>query len=61
LLRTERVLIEINHVALKKAGSSSEEILDLLRRAGFSRFTPILQGGLRRLHHTEVTNTLATK
>jgi len=61
LSRTDRVLIEINDIALKKAGSSSEEILDLLRRAGFSRFTPILQGGLRRLHHAEVTNTLAAK
>jgi len=61
LPRTEHVLIEINHVALKKAGSSSEEVLDLLRRAGFSRFTPILQGGLRRLHQPKVTNTLAAK
>lgn len=59
LLRTRSVLIEINAPALRKAGSSAEELFGLLRRSGFSTFMPLSQTGLRRLHRSDVTNVLA--
>lgn len=61
LSQTECVLIEINPEALRKAGSSPEEVFDLLRRAGFTKFLPVVEGGLRRLHRSAVSNTLATR
>jgi FkbM family methyltransferase len=61
LSQTEHVLIEINPAALRKAGSSPEEIFDLLRRSGFTRFIPVREGGLRRLHRNPVSNALATR
>lgn len=61
LAQTKYVLIEINPAALKKAGSSPEEIFDLLHKAGFAKFLPIVEGGLRRLHRSHVSNTLAMR
>jgi FkbM family methyltransferase len=61
LTRTKYVLIEINRPALAKAKSSSEELFDLLRNAGFTKFLPVAQSGLRRLHRTDVSNVLATR
>jgi len=61
LARTGRVLIEINPEALRKAGSSPEEILGLLTDAGFSTFRKVSSGGLRRLHRTSVFNLYATR
>jgi FkbM family methyltransferase len=61
LSQTENVLIEINPAALRKAGSSPGEVFDLLRRAGFTRFIPVGEGGLRRLHRSAVSNALATR
>ena len=43
LQRTRNVLIEINRPALRKAGSSPEELFDLLRRSGFTTFRPVAQ------------------
>lgn len=57
----KRVLIEINRSALKKAGSSQEEIFELLRGAGFTNFFHIVEGGLRRFTSSEVSNVLATR
>jgi FkbM family methyltransferase len=61
LSRTAHVLIEINKPALRKAGSSPEEILGLLRTAGFGTFTPMTERGLRRLRRSDITNVLATR
>jgi FkbM family methyltransferase len=61
LSHTERVLIEINPEALRKAESSADEVFGLLRRAGFTNITPVVQGGLRRLHRSAVSNALATR
>jgi FkbM family methyltransferase len=62
LPRTRNVLIEINRPALKKAGSSPEEIFDLLRSSGFSTFRPVAQTGLRRLlSSADVSNVLASR
>lgn len=62
LSRTRSVLIEINRPALAKAGSSPEELFGILRSAGFARFRPVVQGGLRRiLRRAEVSNVLATR
>jgi FkbM family methyltransferase len=61
LARTRHVLIEINRPALKKAGSSEEDLFDLLRRAGFTRFHPVTPGGLRRFQRSVVGNVLATR
>lgn len=61
LARTGRVLIEINPEALRKAGSSPEEILGLLTDAGFSTTRKISSGGLRRMHRTDVFNLYATR
>jgi FkbM family methyltransferase len=61
LAQTKYVLIEINSAALKKAGSSPEEVFNLLHEAGFAKFLPIVEGGLRRLHRSHVSNTLAIR
>lgn len=61
LSQTEYVLIEINPAALRKAASSPEELFDLLRGAGFTRFVPVVEGGLRRLHRSAVSNALAMR
>jgi FkbM family methyltransferase len=61
LMRTRNVLIEINKPALRAAGSSPDEILNLLRRSGFTCFNRIPQPGLRRLHRADVTNLLASR
>ena len=57
----KRVLVEINRPALEKAGSSQEEIFDLLRGAGFTNFLHVVEGGLRRFTSNEVSNVLATR
>ena len=49
LRRTKHVLFEINKPALKKAGSSADELYGLLRDAGFTTFSPVVPRGLRRL------------
>jgi len=49
LQRTKYVLIEINKPALKKAGSSADELYSLLRDAGFATFSPVAPRGIRRL------------
>jgi FkbM family methyltransferase len=61
LARTKYVLIELNRPALVKAKSSPEELFDLLRSAGFAKFLPVVQSGLRRLHRSDVSNVLATR
>jgi hypothetical protein len=61
LARTAAVLIEINPPALRKAGSSPEEILGVLRAAGFTSVAPVAETGLRRLHRSPVSNVLATR
>lgn len=61
LPRTAHVLIEINEASLRKAGSSPEEILGLLRAGGFGTFTPITERGLRRLSRSDITNVLAAR
>jgi FkbM family methyltransferase len=61
LLHTERVLIEINPAALKKAGSSPEEVFSLLQEAGFTKFLPIFEDGLRRLRRSTMSNALAMR
>jgi FkbM family methyltransferase len=61
LMRTRHVLIEINKPALRAAGSSPDELFDLLRRSGFASFNPVSQPGLRRFHRTDVTNVLASR
>lgn len=61
LKRTRNVLIEINRPALLRAGSSSEELFDLLRSSGFTNFVPIAQAGLRRLSRVDVFNVLASR
>lgn len=61
LPRTEYVLIEINRHALKKAGSSPEEIFSLLKEAGFTGFLPVAERGLRRLRRGTVSNALAVR
>jgi FkbM family methyltransferase len=49
LKRTKYALIEINKPALKKAGSSADELYGLLRDAGFATFSPVAERGVRRL------------
>lgn len=61
LTQTKSVLIEINPEALRKVGSSPEEIFNLLRGAGFTRFGSVVQDGLRRLHRNAVSNALAMR
>jgi FkbM family methyltransferase len=61
LSQTKYVMIEINPPALRKAGSSPEEVFGLLRHAGFTKFLPVIEGGLRRLHRSLVRNVLATR
>jgi FkbM family methyltransferase len=61
LARARSVLIEINPPALRKAGSSAGELSGLLAEAGFTTFRQVAEGGLRRLHRTDVVNVLATK
>lgn len=61
LRQTGLVLIEINPGALEKAGSSAEEIFGLMRDAGFTKFLPVIEGGLRRFHPSAVTNVLAVR
>jgi len=61
LARTRRVLIERNVPCLTKAGSSPAELTALLRDAGFTQFRTVLEGGLRRLNRTPVSNVLATR
>jgi FkbM family methyltransferase len=61
LSRTEHVLIEINPPGLKKAGSSAEDLYDMLRSAGFVTFVPVVEAGLRRLHRNPVNNILASR
>lgn len=61
LARTKYVLIEINRPALKKAGSSPEEVLGLLRKAGFTKFVTVAESGLRKLHRSAVSNVLAMR
>jgi len=62
LSRTRNVVVELNGPALTAAGSSGEEVTELLRGAGFTTFEPIGQIGLRRLVRSrEVTNVLARR
>jgi len=61
LSRAKRVLVEINLPALEEAGSSKEEIFDLLRNCGFTNFFHISEGGVRRFSSNAVSNVLATK
>jgi FkbM family methyltransferase len=62
LQRTERVLFEVNKPALKKAGSSADELYGLLRDEGFTTFTPVARHGLRRLlADDELLNVLAER
>lgn len=61
LSRAKRVLLEINRPALAEAGSSQEEIFDLLRRCGFSSFFHVTEGGFRRFSSDAVSNVLATR
>ncbi len=61
LARVQRVLIEINHAALRKAGSSPEELFTLLRAAGFVDFRLVQQSRFRRLYPSSVQNVLATR
>lgn len=63
LSRARYVLIEINLPALKKAGSSPDEVVDLLRTAGFTTFSPVVQVGFRRLHRSAAvaSNLLAAR
>lgn len=59
LARTGNVLIEVNRPALQKAGSSPEEVFDLLRATGFTSFARVTQPGLRRISRSdEVINVL---
>lgn len=60
LRRTKYVLVEINKPALKKAGSSADEIYGLLRDASFTSFSPVAPRGMRRLlPQDQVFNVLA--
>ena len=60
LSRTRNVLIELNRPALSAVGSSSDEVIALLRAAGFTRFDRVVQSGFRRLLRSrEVVNVLA--
>jgi FkbM family methyltransferase len=61
LSRTRYVIFEINSPAIAKAGSSPEEILELLRNAGFTSFLEITEGGLRRFVRSPVSNVLALR
>jgi FkbM family methyltransferase len=61
LSRTTYVIFEINSAAIAKAGSSQEEILELLRSAGFASFLEITEGGLRRFVRSPVSNVLALR
>jgi|GEM_PF-1093190 len=61
LSRTDYVLIEINNPALREAGTSKDEIIGLLRDAGFANFSIVVERGLRRFVPTSVTNVLASK
>jgi FkbM family methyltransferase len=62
LKRTGNVLIELNQRALRAAKSSPEELYDLLRGAGFTRFDRVGQTGLRRLQRDDgVVNVLASR
>jgi hypothetical protein len=62
LRRTRNVLFEINKSALAKAGSSADELYDLLREAGFVTFVPVAQRGLRRLVSDDrLFNVLASR
>jgi FkbM family methyltransferase len=61
LRHTRSVLFEVNPPALRKAGTSREELFDLLRAAGFTDFVTVRQGGLRRLRGGGITNVLATR
>jgi FkbM family methyltransferase len=61
LARAGRVLIEINPPALRRAGSSPEELSGILAEAGFTTFRPVVAGGLRRLHRTDIVNVIAAK
>jgi FkbM family methyltransferase len=59
LSRTKYVIFEVNSAAIEMAGSSQEEILELLRNAGFTGFLEITEGGLRRFVRSPVFNVLA--
>ncbi len=59
LSHTKHVLIEINPDALRKAGSSPEDVSGRLRAAGFSEFVPVVERGLRRFHRAAVINARA--
>lgn len=62
LQRTKNVLIEINKPALKKAGSSADELYSLLRDAGFATFSPVAARGVRRLlPDNQLFNVLARR
>jgi FkbM family methyltransferase len=61
LQRTGHVMIEINRTALRKAGSSPDEIAGLLRQAGFTGLVPVGERGLRRLRGGPVSNALAVR
>ena len=61
LAHTKYVLIEINPQALRKAGSSPDEIFCLLRKAGFTNLVTLAESGFRRLHRTAVSNALAMR
>lgn len=62
LKRTNNVLFEVNKPALKKAGSSADELYRLLREEGFVTFASVAQRGLRRLLPSDqLFNVLAGK
>lgn len=62
LKRSANVLIEINQPALQEAASSPDQLLGLLRAAGFTSFVPVDQTGLRRLYLDDrVVNVLASR
>ncbi len=56
-----RVIIEINRPSLKMAGSSEEEVFELLRAAGFTNFMRIVQRFPRRYFGNDVFNVLALR
>ncbi len=61
LQRARSALVEINEPAMKKAGSTKQDIVDLLRDAGFTYFFRVNEGALRRVASSQVYNVLAIK
>ena len=61
LSSVRRVIIEVNRPSLEMAGSSAEEVFDLLRAAGFTDFLRIVQRFPRRYIPSDVFNVLAVR